>query len=58
MVEIGGEIRVRGVNHKGELWKIGIERPVDSSYIGEHGFQRIVSFRQSSFSYIWQLQKV
>ena len=27
MVEIGGEIRVRGLNHKGELWKIGIERP-------------------------------
>ena len=43
MVEIGGEIRVRGLNHKGERWKIGIERPVDSSYIGEHGFQRIVN---------------
>ena len=42
MVEIGGEIRVRGLNHKGELWKIGIERPVDSSFVGEHGFQRIV----------------
>ena len=43
MVEIGGEIRVRGLNHKGELWKIGIERPVDSSFIGEHGFQRIIN---------------
>lgn len=43
MVEIGGEIRVRGLNHKGELWKIGIERPIDSSHIGEYGFQRIVN---------------
>ncbi len=28
MVEVGGEIRARGVNDKGELWKIGIEKPL------------------------------
>ena len=29
MVEIGGEVRVRGVNPKGNLWKIGINKPND-----------------------------
>lgn len=27
MVEVGGEVRARGVNGAGEVWKIGIERP-------------------------------
>ena len=27
MIEIGGEVRARGVNKKGALWKIGINRP-------------------------------
>jgi len=30
LVEIGGELRVSGVNADGELWRIGIERPEDS----------------------------
>ncbi len=28
MVEIGGEIRSMGRNHKGESWRVGIEKPV------------------------------
>lgn len=27
MVEIGGEVRVRGTNKDGELWRIGIDKP-------------------------------
>ena len=50
LVEIGGEVRSKGVNHKGEYWKIGIERPVDSSYIGEHGFQKIVSLNNQALA--------
>ncbi len=30
MVEIGGEVRVRGRNARGSLWRIGIERPDDA----------------------------
>ncbi len=30
LVEIGGEIRVRGKNQNNELWKIGIDRPVEN----------------------------
>ncbi len=50
MVEIGGEIRTKGVNHKGEYWKIGIERPVDSSYIGQYGFQRIIELKNQALA--------
>lgn len=28
MVEVGGEVRTRGMNLQGESWRIGIERPV------------------------------
>ena len=28
MVEIGGEVRAKGLNAKGELWKIGIDKPI------------------------------
>lgn len=28
LVEIGGEIRARGVNEKGQSWRIGIEKPL------------------------------
>lgn len=31
MVEIGGEVVVRGVNPKGNHWRIGINRPTDDS---------------------------
>lgn len=28
MVEIGGEMRVRGMNPNGKLWKVGVEKPL------------------------------
>lgn len=31
MVEIGGEISVKGVNHEGRPWGIGVTNPVDDS---------------------------
>lgn len=31
MVEIGGEIRVKGCNPDGRLWKVGISKPIDDS---------------------------
>jgi thiamine biosynthesis lipoprotein len=29
MVEVGGEVRVRGRNHLGQPWRIGIEKPTE-----------------------------
>lgn len=31
LVEIGGELVARGVNEKGELWKVGVNRPEESA---------------------------
>ncbi len=41
MVEIGGEVRVRGLNSQSKLWTIAIERPELSSIIGG-GFDWII----------------
>jgi len=32
-VEIGGEMRARGVNQQGQAWKVGIEKPVSESRV-------------------------
>ena len=46
MVEVGGEVRVRGVNPKGKLWTIGIDKPVYSS--GERKLAAVLSLENKS----------
>jgi len=31
MVEVGGELRVKGVNPEGEMWKVGVDKPLENS---------------------------
>jgi len=31
LVEVGGEVRAEGKNERGEIWRIGIDKPVNSS---------------------------
>jgi thiamine biosynthesis lipoprotein len=50
MVEIGGEVTARGINSKGNIWRIGIERPVEGSFTGEFGFQKIISLDNKSLA--------
>ena len=50
LIEIGGEIKSKGVNSKGVLWNIGIERPVDSSYTGQYGFQKTIPLDNQSLA--------
>jgi len=38
LVEIGGEMRLKGVKHTGELWAVAIEKPVSQ----EHSVQEII----------------
>ncbi|MFT5757157.1 MAG: thiamine biosynthesis lipoprotein [Alteromonadaceae bacterium] len=38
LVEIGGEMRLKGFKHTGELWHVAIERPVDT----ERSVQQII----------------
>jgi thiamine biosynthesis lipoprotein len=44
MVEVGGEVRTRGVNDSGQSWRIGIERPL----AGDRVLQRVIGL--SGFS--------
>lgn len=43
MVEIGGEITARGLNDKGECWRIGVDKPIDDSSGMQHELQTILS---------------
>lgn len=31
MVEVGGEVKVKGVNPEGGLWKVGVDKPIENS---------------------------
>ncbi len=50
MVEIGGEIRTRGVNDRGVPWRIGIDKPVFGNRIPGRELQRIVAFSDLSLA--------
>lgn len=43
MIDIGGEIVCKGVNPKGELWHIGIDKPVDDPENANGELQAIVN---------------
>ena len=50
MVEIGGELKCRGLNPKGEDWKIGIDRPVDGNITPGANLQAIVAIKAKSLA--------
>lgn len=47
LVEIGGEIRARGLNPKAQPWKIAIEQP---NFDGTRSFQTILALRDESIA--------
>lgn len=42
MVEIGGEVVVKGQSPKGERWTLGINKPIDDSTNVSNKFQRVI----------------
>lgn len=48
MVEIGGEMRLSGVNDKGDQWQIGLESP--SSNIKQRDFQEVLTITNKSIA--------
>ena len=50
MVEIGGEVTARGVNDKGECWRIGVDIPIDDSSGMQHELQTILSLCDMSLA--------
>ena len=50
MIEIGGEIRTSGKNNKNEIWKIGINQPVDDVLSDNHDLQNIIEITNMSIA--------
>jgi len=50
MVEIGGEVRVRGFNPRGEDWKIGINKPIDDSLSVNGDIQQVLKVTDLSMA--------
>ncbi len=50
MVEIGGEVRVRGKNDKQSLWRIGINEPVDDSLSVSKDLENIIEVENISMA--------
>lgn len=50
MVEIGGEVRLRGINPRGEQWSIGINKPIDDSLSTNSDIQEILKVTDMSMA--------
>lgn len=50
LVEIGGEVRTLGVNDRREIWKIGIDKPVESEKTGNRPLQTTISLSGRSLA--------
>ena len=50
MVEIGGEVRTRGRNEKGSIWRIGIDKPLEGNVIPGSNLQAILQLDRRSLA--------
>jgi FAD:protein FMN transferase len=50
LVEIGGEVRTKGLNPKSEAWKIGIDKPIDNNNLPGENMQAIVHLSNKSLA--------
>lgn len=48
MVEIGGEVRAKGINSKGNTWRIGLDKPIVDSTGTTSEIQEIVEIKNAS----------
>lgn len=50
MVEIGGEVRAKGKNNKGEYWRIGIDKPIEDPEAVNRKLQAVVSLKNKAIA--------
>lgn len=50
LVEIGGEINLQGRNKKGELWSIGIDKPIEDPAATRRELQSIIRLKDKSMA--------
>jgi thiamine biosynthesis lipoprotein len=50
MVEVGGEIRTRGMNPKGNFWRIGVDRPELGNNVPGRALQVVINMHDRSLA--------
>lgn len=50
LVEIGGEVKTKGVNEEGLVWKIGIDKPIDNNMIPGQDLQAIINLKNKAIA--------
>ncbi len=50
LVEIGGEMRVKGVNEKGVPWHVGIDKPIDDPKVLHRSLQEIIELSDGALA--------
>tara|TARA_R110001583_G_scaffold25760_11_gene93174 strand:+ start:42623 stop:43627 length:1005 start_codon:yes stop_codon:yes gene_type:complete len=50
MVEIGGEIRVKGVSNKKRSWRVGIDQPIDDPEVKNREIQDILNLKDGAMA--------
>lgn len=50
LIEIGGELRCKGVNHKDSIWRVGIDKPVENSNESNRELQAIIHLKNKSLA--------
>jgi thiamine biosynthesis lipoprotein len=50
LVEIGGELKCKGLNPKGEDWKIGIDRPQEGNLVPGQNMQAVIAIKGKSLA--------
>lgn len=50
MIDIGGEILAQGVNPEGELWKIGINKPIDDPLAVNQDLELVVKLKDKALA--------
>lgn len=50
MVEIGGEIRAKGKNNKGRIWRVGIDKPIDDPSTASREIQDVIQLEDAALA--------
>lgn len=50
IVEIGGELKTKGVNHKRESWKVGLDKPIDNNNVPGENLQAIIKLQNKALA--------
>lgn len=50
LIEIGGELIAKGKNANGEIWKVGIDKPIEDNLQEEHNLQFILELEDRSIA--------